>query len=364
MTAPKSVVEHIESVKTELSIRTLSGAELRDRLPSLEQFVYVPPRVGLSRHPRWLTILAESMGHVPYAIVAMNGERVVGYVGLTYVRSLLFGRFLVSLPYLNYGGVVADDSAVAAALIDSASQLAVKLDVRYLELRHEWAVEHPILNHRRADKVHMRLDLPATAGALWDQLPAKVRNQVRKAKKGSFAVQFGGLELVPDFYDVFSTNMRDLGTPVFGRRLFECILRQFPDSAELCVVRDGARPVAAALLLHGIGITEVPSASSLRRYNPSCVNMLMYWQLLERTIERGQDVFDFGRSSENSSTYQFKKQWGATPSAAEWQFFVRNGSIGDVRPDNPKYRRAINLWRRLPLWLTRAAGPRIVRGIP
>jgi FemAB-related protein (PEP-CTERM system-associated) len=210
----------------------------------------------------------------------------------------------------------------------------------------------------------MRLDLPPTAGRLWDQLNCKVRNLVRKAQKSNFTVHWGSDELLGDFYNVFSQNMRDLGTPVFGRALFENILRHFPDRSELCVLRDGSRPVSAALLLHGWGVTEVPSASSLREYNPSAVNMLMYWQLLERAVERGQDVFDFGRSSDASSTYRFKKQWGANPYPAEWQYFLRSGTVGDMRPDNPRYQRLIGIWQKLPVWLTRQLGPRIVRGIP
>jgi hypothetical protein len=92
--------------------------------------------------------------------------------------------------------------------------------------------------------------------------------------------------------------------------------------------------------------------------------MLLYWCLLERSAERHQAVFDFGRSSMDSPTYRFKKQWGATPSPAEWQFYLREGSVADMRPDNPKYQRLISIWRRLPLVVTRFIGPRIVRGIP
>ena len=285
-------------------------------------------------------------------------------MSLAYVRSLLFGRFLVSLPYLNSGGAVAADERAADVLIGHAVELAEQLKVRFLELRHEWAFNHPALTHSRTDKVHMRLELPPTAGKLWDQLSGKVRNQIRKGQKGGFTVHFGGSELLDDFYGVFSENMRDLGTPAFGRRLFAAVLAQFPDRSELCVVRDRGRPVAAALLLHGWGTTEVPSASSLRSYNPACVNMLMYWSLLERALGRGQEVFDFGRSSEGSPTFQFKKQWGAAPFPAEWQYFLRRGTIGDMRPDNPRYNLMIRTWRRLPLWVTRAIGPRIVRGIP
>ena len=341
-----------------------TGPALAQRLPALAEFVTAGGRVALSRHPGWLPVLEAGLGHEPIALEALRGGRTVGYLGLAYVKSLLFGRFLVSLPYLNYGGAVAEDERAATALTDRAVLLADQLRVRYLELRHEWAQDHPALGQRRTDKVHMRLELPATADALWKQLDAKVRNQVRKGQKSGFTVHWGGPELLAEFYDVFSRNMRDLGTPVFGRRLFAAVLRQFPDRSELCVVRDGPRPAAAALLLHGWGVTEVPSASALRDYNPSCVNMLMYWHLLERAAGRGQEVFDFGRSSDGSPTWRFKKQWGAAACPAEWQYHLRRGSVGEMRADNPRYRRLIRVWQRLPVWVTRCLGPQVVRGIP
>src|SRR5262249_53383948 len=162
----------------------------------------------------------------------------------------------------------------------------------------------------------MRLPLPATPGELWESLHSKVRNQVRKGQKSGLTVDWGQQDLLPEFYAVFARNMRDLGTPVFSRRLFESILQQFPERAELCIMRSAGRALAGALLLHGWGITEVPSASSLRKFNHSNANMLMYWHLLERAVKRNQAVFDFGRSSEESPTYRFKKQWGAMPTAA------------------------------------------------
>jgi hypothetical protein len=47
-----------------------------------------------------------------------------------------------------------------------------------------------------------------------------------------------------------------------------------------------------------------------------------------------------------------------------WQYYVRRGSAGDLRPESGKYDRMIRIWQRLPVWLTRLTGPRIVRGIP
>lgn len=354
----------ISSLPRVYEVRSHRRADLAQQLPRFSAYIGQGKPFPLSRHPAWLVVLERGMRHVPYCLEVVEGDQTRGILALAYVQSLLFGRFLVSLPYLNYGGVIADDNLAARLLIDHAIQLADQLEVRYLELRHESVVPHAALMPRSSPKYQMRLPLPPTAGQLWDQLPATVRNRVRKAQKNGLTVGWGGQELLRDFYAVFSRNMRDLGTPVYSCSLFRGVLEQLPERAEFCVVRAGTRPVAAALLLHGWGISEVPSASSVRCYNHTNANMLMYWHMLERAIQRRQAIFDFGRCSPESGTFRFKKQWGAIPKQAEWQVYARNGCIPDLSPANPRFDWAIRLWRRLPLCLARLIGPRIVRGIP
>jgi FemAB-related protein (PEP-CTERM system-associated) len=342
-----------------------SRAAIAGRADDLTAFVrHSAPEVALSKHPLWLKVLESGLGHEVYAVEAVAGGCTVGFLPLAFVSSMLFGRFLVSLPYLNTNGVVAQAADVQTELITRAVTLADELNVRYLELRHEAPIAHPALSAALTSKVHMRLPLPQTHEQLWKGYDSKVRNQVRKGERGKFTVQWGTVELLDGFHDVLSENMRDLGSPVFGKELFRAILTTFPDDAEICLMRDGAKPVATALLLHGWGITEVPTASALRRYNPRNVNMLMYHHLLRRAIERGQRVFDFGRSTTEGSTYRFKKQWGAVPHPATWQYHILAGEPADMRPDNPRYQRAIRLWQRLPTGLTRRLGPLLVRGIP
>lgn len=342
-----------------------SRAALAGRADDLTAFVrHSAADVALSKHPLWLNVLDAGLGHEVYAVEAVAGGCTVGFLPLAFVSSLLFGRFLVSLPYLNTNGVVAPSADVQAELVSRAATLADELGARHLELRHEAPVAHPALNAAITNKVHMRLALPATGDALWAGFDPKVRNQVRKGEKGNFAVEWGAGELLDGFHDVLAENMRDLGSPVYGKGLFRAILSAFPGAAEICLVRDGAKPVACALLLHGWGVTEVPTASALKGYNPSNVNMLMYHHLLRRAVERGQRVFDFGRSTTEGGTFKFKKQWGAVPHPATWQYAVLQGEAGDMRPDNPRYQRAIRLWQRLPVGLTRRLGPLIVRGIP
>lgn len=364
-TPPIRIIRRMSDSPPALTTVVHHRAAIAARLPALVEFVAAAPVVPLSKHPAWLNVLHAALRHEPFAVEAVvPGGRTVGFLPLAFVESLLFGKFLVSLPYLNTNGVVAESDAVSAAIVDRAVTLADELNVRYLELRHEAAVQHPGLNAALTSKVHMRLQLPRAEEKLWKSFDPKVRNQVRKGEKPGFAVAWGGAELLPGFYDVLCKNMRDLGTPVYGVDLFRAILDTFPGDAELCVVSDREKPVAAALLLHGRGVTEVPTASSLKEYNPSSVNMLMYWHLLKRTVTRGQWVFDFGRSTTDGNTFKFKKQWGAEPHPAVWQYHLNRGEVGEMRPENPLYQRAIRAWQRLPLGLTRWLGPKIVRGIP
>ncbi len=319
----------------------------------------------LSGHdPKWVQSISQGLNYKLFLLRSGPSNAPSGRLPLALVSGPIFGKFLVSLPYLNTGGVYAGTPEIASALVDTACDLADRLNVRYLELRHEVPVDNPRLNHQRTDKFHMRLALPATDAELDQSFKSKLRSQIKKCGTYNHKTTWGGMEMLSDFYSVFATNMRDLGTPVFSRKLFESIIRTFEGNAEFCVLHNENTPVAAALLVHSEGSTEVPSASSLRKWNRMGPNMWMYRGLLERAIERKSHTFDFGRSTMSSSTYKFKQQWGATAYPAVWQYYVRKGNVEQMRPDSQNNQKLIKLWQKLPTWVTNAIGPPIVRGIP
>lgn len=332
-----------------------------------------PKGVSGEHDVRWLYVLRDALKHRPILLVSREGDAsspINGYLPVALVSSMLFGKFLVSLPYLNQVGVVADEPAVAQSLIAQAVEQARKHDVQYLELRHGEPVAHAELGAQNDQKVRMVFELVSDPELLWKNMNAKVRNLIRKGEKEALSIRWGGRDVLGDFYDIFAINMRDLGTPVYSRELFGTIVDQFGDQAELAVVDYQGKPVAAAMLIHDNpagkpgGQTHVPSASSLREFNHTNANMWMYHQLLLRAISRGSAAFDFGRSSVDSGTFRFKKQWGAQPEPTAWQYHLRKGDISAMRPDNPSNQRKVEIWQKLPVWLTRLAGPAIVRGIP
>ena len=320
---------------------------------------------GFHLRTEWATVFANALHHRPYFLWVEQNRQIVGVLPLMHITGPIFGSFLVSQPYLNTGGVLADSPEIESQLIDQAVSLAESLNVKHLELRHERCIEHRRLNSVNTEKIHMRMALPATVDELWTGLKSKLRSQVKKPlNDSSLSVAFGGLDQLAAFYSVFCRNMRDLGTPPFSKTLFREMLTRFPDAAEICTVTQYGQPIASGFLLHGPDVTLIPSASSLREFNHTGCNMLMYWHALKRSVERRQQAFDFGRSSHGSGTFRFKQQWGAEEYPAVWQYCLRRGNVGDVRPGSGKFDKVIAVWQRLPVWLTKLIGPRIVQGIP
>jgi FemAB-related protein (PEP-CTERM system-associated) len=312
----------------------------------------------------WREVVEQSFGHRTYYLAAKT-ERgdICGVLPLVHMKSPLFGTFLVSLPFFNYGGLLCDVNDTSSLLLESSRNICEMTGSDYLELRHLRL--HNSALATRQHKVTMLLELGRDEETAWKALDAKVRNQVRKAEKSGLRVTVGRLELLDGFYDVFCRNMRDLGTPVYGKSFFRNVLKAFPDSTCVISVTLDGKTVASGIMTWFRDTLELPWASSLRDHRALCPNNLLYWEAIKFAIGSGSKYFDFGRSTPDGGTYRFKSQWGARPVPLYWQYLLNRGvTLPELNPANPRYARAIRLWQQLPVTLTRILGPMIVRNIP
>ena len=327
-----------------------------------DAYVEAHPQRSAYHYAGWPRLIARAFDHDAVLLAARDGSRISGVLPLVVMRSRVFGRFVVSLPFLNEGGLLADDESVEAQLIDAGIDVARQAHADYLELRH--TRRHSVKLAERQHKVAMTLALRPTAAEQWQALDRKVRNQVRKGEKNALTVTAGGADLIDGFYHVFARNMRDLGTPVFGVSLFRETLGSFPDNSRVFCVRHNGSFVAGSIVHWRGKSMEVIWASALREANPICANVVLYWHMLQFAIERGCTRFEFGRCTPTEGPFHFKRQWGAEPSPLVWEYWHGRPTDLDKTPGNPKYRAAVALWQRLPLGLTTTMGPRIVRSIP
>jgi FemAB-related protein (PEP-CTERM system-associated) len=339
---------------------------IRSDVPAadLDRYVHGHPGATGYHLSGWRTVVERAFGHDTRCLAAVSADgAIAGVLPLVFFDSRLFGRFTVSMPFLNYGGIVADTPAAARALVDAAIAETKTRRGSHLELRHTSQFFSDLSPKRH--KVAMRLPLASTADRQWEALDRKVRNQVRKGEKSALTAAHGGAELLDEFYAVFAHNMRDLGTPVYGRVFFAEVLRVFPDTARVFVVRHDGRPVAASLVYWHGSMIEVPWASALRSSNPLSANVFLYWHMLKFSVERSFAVFDFGRSTPNEGTFYFKKQWGAQPLELVWEYWNAAGAPPpELNPKNPKFDLAIRVWQRLPVPVATAIGPHVIRNIP
>ena len=297
-------------------------------------------------------------------LTAYEGQTITGILPLVEQSSRLFGRFLVSLPFMTYGGILADSVRVASVLVERAALEARERNADHLELRHTIALPDLKLAARH-DKVSMILPLPESEEALSKQLGAKLRSQIRRGDRARLELAWGGAELIPDFYQVFAPAMRALGTPVYPKKFFDIVFDALRDASEILVVRMGGKPHAVAYLVNHGTTMEVPWAVASPEAKHSSVNMRMYWELLTRSIQQGVAEFDFGRSTVDSGTYRFKAQWGAIPRQLHWHYWLPAGaSLPTLNQSNPKYALAANVWRKMPLWCANLLGPYLIRHLP
>ncbi len=319
----------------------------------------------------WKDVIKDAYGHSSYYLLAEDNDKIIGVLPLIRIKTLLFGSSLVSMPYLNYGGVLADSDIIAAELLNYAVVFMAEMGVPSSEFRQLQPLPDKSLSDEprvslRTHKVRMLLELPQSSDGLFQRLKSKLRSQVNRPVKEGMEGVIGGSELIDDFYGVFSVNMRDLGSPVHSKPFFRQIIGHFGESVRIVTVRYRSQSVASALIFCFRDTVEVPWASSLKQYNSLSPNMLLYWSLLKFACDQGYRYFDFGRSTPGEGTARFKEQWGAKPHPLYW-YSVAGGKEGTVQVTlGSKSGLAVveAVWRRVPLFLANLIGPRLRAGIP
>jgi FemAB-related protein (PEP-CTERM system-associated) len=341
-----------------------------------DDYVHAHPRATLYHLSGWENVIRKTYGHKTYYLMAVRDDNSpAGVLPLTHLKHFIFGNSLISIPFFDMGGILADDRDTETALLLEAVNLGKKLGAGSIELRQ---IEHlsclesgnfelPDMQCRfqtRSHKVLMRLRLPDTSEELMKSFKSKLRSQIKKPVKEGLEAKLGGLELLDDFYAVFLVNMRDLGSPVHSKLLMKNVLESFPDTAKIVIAHKDNQPMGCSFVIGFRGMLENPWASALREYSRLSPNMLLYWAMLEYACENQYAYFDFGRSSPGEGTYKFKAQWGAQPATLNWHMLSLTGKSADTEPpETSKFDKAIEYWKKLPVSATRIIGPMIRKHI-
>ncbi len=306
--------------------------------------------------PLWSLAVERGTGQRSHYLVAEEAGALIGLLPLTEMRSRLFGFALVSTGFGVEGGIIAGTKAAGELLASAAVSLARELGCPSVELR---GGEAPA-GWRRSEGVYAGFarDLPAGEEAILKSIPRKQRAEVRKGLGMGLDIRIG--RDGADHYRVYAESVRNLGTPVFPRALFDAMLEAFGDEADILTVSRDGKPVASVLSLYRGGTAYPYWGGGTFQARGLRANELMYFALMRHAAERGCTRFDFGRSKFGTGAFAFKKNWGFEPRPlvyAQW------GDARETNPTNPRYRLQVALWKKLPLWAANRIGPLIARGL-
>lgn len=343
------------------------AAAMEDRTvtESIEHFLATQEAASPFHRPAWMQAVRRGCGHRVHYLLASEGSDIVGLLPLHDVKSRLFGRALVSSAFAVGGGILARDDAAERALADAAWSLAEELGCPSLELRSGALPTGPEWHIDREVYAGFVRPLAADDDAELMAIPRKQRAEVRRSLGLDLEYSLGRGE--PDrraHYRVYSESVRNLGTPVFPRALFDAVLDAFDEDADILTVRHHGKPVASVLSLYHRGTVMPYWGGGTREARGLRANDFMYFALMRQARERGCSQFDFGRSKVGTGAFAFKRNWGFAPQPLTYAVRTANGTAPRaINPLDPKYKLKIALWQRLPLAIANRIGPIIARGL-
>ena len=332
-----------------------------------DDFVAAHPDATFFHRAAWRRVIQAAFGHTPHYLMAERDGAVVGVLPLMHMRSLLFGRTLISLPFCVYGGPLAVEAEAFAALADEAASLLAPARAGALELRLRAVPPQGWLDPERFVAgpdlyVTFRKPISGSDEANLAAIPRKQRAMVRKGLAHGLTAEVGAdVDLL---HAIYAESVRNLGTPVFARRWFRLLAEAFRDSMDILAVRDGGRAVAAVMNFYWRDEVLPYYGGGTAAARDCHANDVMYWEVMRHAAARGCRIFDYGRSKRGTGSFAFKKNWGFVPAPLDYRFHLAPGAaIPDHNPLSPKYRLMVAAWKRLPLPLANVLGPPIVRGI-
>lgn len=321
---------------------------------------------GFTGLDSWMGFVEKVYGFPIHRLAARTGDEPSGLLALCHVKHPIFGDYLTTAPFASYGGFAFSSERARDVLLEEARALAHRSGADYVNVRFDagdsvppagW-VQNPIY-------ATYRVALSAEPESMLASYSSDHRNHIRKSLKKGFGIRFGRLELLNDAYEALARSMHELGSPYHAKRYLRTMVEALGTSLEFAVVYGPGHELAGAgvFIAHGDTLTNL-HANILRRFRSHYAGEYLYWSVIERYGKMGYRIFDLGRSLIGSGNEAFKSKWKPQKQMlAYWYALKENTALPELNQKSAKFQAAIWMWKRLPWFVVRPAGPLLIKGL-
>lgn len=293
------------------------------------------------------------------------------------VNSNIFGTKAISQPFLDFGGPFGEISpnfiSDCIGNLKEKYNFIEKIEIRLNNFSPDYKKREDALlklgfkKEFKKNQVILNLE---EENLLFDKFSRITRKGIKKAEKSGLEMREIDNKLELDsFYELYVRKMRDFGTPQHSYDFFENFMRDFKNNLKGLNCYKEGKLISSLIVFHSRDYMYAAynlSESQFLVYQP---NDLLHWEMIKWAIKRGIRFFDIGQCDASAEEgthaagiYRFKNKWGGKL-YDKFYFYLdlskKSNEIGKESDTGLKYKKAIGIWKKIPLPIVKKIGPKI-----
>ncbi|MGA1825066.1 MAG: lipid II:glycine glycyltransferase FemX [bacterium] len=313
----------------------------------------------------WIRTIQETYSFKPLLFVSKNrsGE-ICGVFPCFYVKSVLTGTRIISLPFSDYcGPLFYDKSLEREVLLEIIKKNAHQ--IKYMEIRGPVEQDSCFICHN----YYKRTILNLNSDFLKKKKTLKRRTiqySIRKAKRNGVVIrEENTLRGIEEFYRLNILTRKKHGIPhqpmKFFKKMFNHMISQGYGFI-LLAIYDSKVVAATIFFTFKKSVYYKYNASDPQYLYAVTPNHLLIWKAFEKAFHAGYRFFAFGRTSpENAGLMRYKEMWGGESFDLPYFYYPKIKGIKVKNESGLYYNMLTNIWQSLPNSISAKLGPVIYK---
>lgn len=322
-----------------------------------DDFVKEHPSTWIDSQSHWINFFEDKFGYKNYSFLIYENENLIGVMPLFLVKSIFFGKRLISGPITDIGGPFFNNlnEDVINSTLSHIDKIASEENVDLVELRCS-PINLPGYTSK-SEYVDFCVDLSNSLDNIWKNLNKKLRNGIRRAEKSLVIEKSNSYESLLTFYKLHLITMRSLGSPPLGFHFFEEMYKDLGKDGFFLFAKYEGKIICAIFVLIYKGIARHDATVYLPSYRHLQANSLLIFKAIKEAQQKGCKELLFGRTLQGSSVHDYKKRWNVKE--LSYPFYYKLYKAKKIPSDIRRSSLIIlanKVWGLMPLWLTKRIG--------